>query len=97
MDIDLVVQLLSSFDGKQVYPEFVTKEEVFDEVTKERQIKSDWAMIPDGEYYLSENKKDFGKIQAKTVVENGVFTVLQGSICAPTKEGWIPEARKMHR
>lgn len=27
-------------------------------------------------------------------VEDGAFIVLAGSTCAPTKEGWVPEARK---
>lgn len=61
IDIDLVVQLLSSFDGEQIYPKTMSKEASFDMATKERAIKSDWARIPDGEYYLSENKKDLGK------------------------------------
>ena len=94
LDIDLVVQLLSSFDGKQVYPETVSKEEIFDEATKERAVKADWARIPDGYYYLSENKKGFGKVEAKMKVEDGIFIVLKDSICAPVKNGWMPESRK---
>lgn len=51
LDIDLVIQLLSSFDGKQIYPETKTKEETFEDATKERQVKLDWGTIPNGEYY----------------------------------------------
>lgn len=94
VDVDLVVQLLSSFDGKQIYPEEVTKEQVFDEATAERRIKLDWAAIPDGIYHLSENKKGFGKITATMRVEDGSFIVQKGSICGPTGNGWIPEARR---
>ncbi|NLD17317.1 MAG: DUF4357 domain-containing protein [Tissierellia bacterium] len=94
LDIDLVIQLLSSFDGKQIYPETISKEETFVVATKERAIKSDWGLIPDGYYYLSENKKGFGRVEATMKVEDGVFTVLKDSICAPTKDGWIPESRK---
>lgn len=89
LDIDLVIQLLSSFDGEQVYPETKTKEETFDDATKERQVKLDWNSIPNGEYYLSEYKNNFGEVKAAMRVQDGVFTVLKGSICAPTKEGWL--------
>lgn len=95
LDIDLVIQLLSSFDGEQVYPETRTKEEIFDDATKERQIKLDWGSVPNGEYYLSEYKNTFGEINATMKVQDGVFTVLKGSTCAPTKEGWVPESRKI--
>lgn len=94
LDLDLVIQLLSSFEGKQIFPETKTKEETFGDATKERQVKLDWDTIPDGEYNLSENKKGFGQVNATMKVENGVFIVLKGSTCAPTKEGWVPEDRR---
>ena len=95
LDIDLVVQLLSSFDGKQVYPKTETKEEVFKKATRERSVKADWEKIPDDKYYLSENKKGFGKIEATMRVEDGLFIVEKGSTCAPTAKGeWAPEARR---
>lgn len=94
LDADLVVQLLSSFEGRQVYPETITKEEVFATATAEHQVKADWALIPDGEYYLSETKKGFGKLTATMRVEDGTFIVQKGSICAPARDGWNPEACK---
>lgn len=94
LDADLVVQLLSSFEGRQVYPETITKEEVFTTATAEHQVKADWALIPDGEYYLSENRKGFGQVTATMRVEDGTFIVQKGSICAPAREGWVPEARR---
>lgn len=94
LDIDLVVQLLSSFDGKQIYPKFETKEEVFQKATKERTVKADWEKIPDGKYYLSETRKGFGKIDAVMRVESGLFIVEKGCRCAPTQDGWVPEVRK---
>jgi len=96
LDIDLVIQLLSSFDGKQIYPETKTKEETFDEATKERRVKLDWGSIPNGEYYLSEYRNNFGNITATMKVLDGVFTVLKGSTCAPTEEEvWLPESRRI--
>lgn len=97
LDIDLVVQLLSSFEGTKIYPYEETKEEIFDKSTKERQIKQDKGLIPDGEYFFRRNIKGFGKTDGKAVVEGGVFKVLKGSICAPTQPGFVPEIRKNAR
>ncbi len=94
LDADLVVQLLSSFEGKQIYPEAMTKEEVFTVATEEHKIKSDWGIIPNGEYFLSQVVKGFGKVTATMRVDDGTFTVLRGCKCGPTKEGWAPEARR---
>ena len=94
LDIDMVVQLLSSFDGKQVFPETGTKEEAFQKATQERKVKAIYASIPDGRYYLVTNKKGFGKIKATMRVEGGVFIVEKGSTCAPVVGKWMPEVRK---
>ncbi|WP_282926882.1 DUF4357 domain-containing protein [Helcococcus kunzii] len=94
LDIDLVIQLLSSFEGTQVYPERKTKEEVFDDAVKELEIKSDTGSIPDGKYYLERTIRGFGKTSGKAIVEDGIFKVLKGSICAPAKAGFVPDIRK---
>ncbi len=94
LDADLVVQLLSSFEGKQVFPIAISKEEVFETATAEHQVKADWGLIPDGDYYLSQTVKGFGKVSATMRVDNGTMTVLKGCICVPTKPGWVPEARR---
>ena len=94
LDADLVVQLLSSFEGKQVYPASMTKEEVFIAATEEHKIKEDWARIPDGIYHLSQTVKGFGKVNAKMIVSDGKISVEKGSVCAPARNGWVPEARK---
>lgn len=95
LDADLVVQLLSSFEGRQVYPEAMTKEEVFTVATEERKDKDNLALIPDGEYYLDQTYKGVGRVYGKMRVENGVFTVLKGAVCRPTSGGWAPEARRL--
>ena len=96
LDIDLVVQLLSSFDGKQIYPDPTSesKEKIFKKATEERNIKADWRKVPDGRYYLDRIKKSFGKVKATMRVEDGLFIVEKGSVCVPTKATWMPEARK---
>lgn len=99
LDIELVVQLLSSLDGKQVYPKTISKEEVFDTATDERREHSfansvKRFPVPDGEYYLSETVKGYGTIHAKMRASQGSFTVLKGSKCLPCDKDWMPEARK---
>lgn len=93
-DIDVVIQLLSSFDGKQIYPENRKKEEVFEEVTKEIEDKKYVSLIPDGEYYLERKVKGFGKVKGKMKVEKGVLIVLKGSVCAPVGNQTEPPIRK---
>lgn len=95
LDADLVVQLLSSFEGRQVYPETLTKEEVFTVATEERKDKDNLALIPNGEYYLDQTYKGVGRVCGTMRVENGVFTVLKGAICRTTSGGWAPEARRL--
>lgn len=95
LDIDLVIQLLSSFDGKQIYPKTMSKEEVFTTVTEELQDKKYVNLIPDGTYKLNRTVKGFGKVAATMRFANGQFIVLKGSICAPVKDdARVSEARK---
>ena len=92
VDIELVVQLLSSFEGKQVYPKSISKEEVFSTATEEIQgkiEKSDKMQIPDGIYYFYDKK-----IKAKMRVEHGNFIVEKGSQCLDCNKDWMPESRK---
>lgn len=94
LDIDIVIKLLSSFEGKKIFPVEKTKEEIFDEANKELEVKSDNDYLPDGHYYLERKIKGFGQVKGEAFVENGVFTVKKGSICAPTKDGFIPADRR---
>lgn len=95
LDIDLVIQLLSSFDGRQAYPETETREESFDQATESRHMKDDWSLLPDGTYHLKQSRKGVGTAAAEMVVEDGVFTVKAGAKCLPVNEGvWTPEPRR---
>ncbi len=97
VDAELVVQLLSSLEGKQVFPKSITKEEVFSTATDEVQTNiydGEKSIIPDGEYYIEEKLKKHGTIKATMRVENGRFIVLQGSQCLPCKRDWMPEPRR---
>lgn len=97
LDIDLVVQLLSSFEGKQIYPKEKSKEEIFDAATKEREIKIENGYLPDGEYFFEKRIKGFGQTKGKAIKKDGVFTVLKGSICAPSSSAYATEARENRR
>ena len=76
LDIEVAKSLLSSLDGKQIYPKDKSKKEVFKESTEEIKLKTDGGFVPDGEYVLNRNIKGFGKVNGKAIVKDGVFTVL---------------------
>lgn len=95
LDIDLVIQLLSSLEGKQVYPEEETKEDAFNQATEQRSFKDGWSRIPDGEYTMKRTVKGFGTAEATMVVSGGKFTVRAGARCAPNGGAmWMPEPRR---
>lgn len=92
VDIELVVQLLSSLEGRQIFPKSISKEEVFNTATDEIQKDLDKAnkmLIPDGIYYISEKN-----IKATMRAENGKFIVIKGSQCLPCNKDWMPESRR---
>ncbi|ERL23495.1 DUF4357 domain-containing protein [Jonquetella sp. BV3C21] len=89
LDIELVVQLLASFEGRQVYPKNKTKENSFAIADRQRREREDWNKLPDGQYFISGSKKNFGKIKATMHVENGTFIVERGSVCVPFADGKV--------
>lgn len=96
LDLNKIIQLLSSFAGKQVYPTNETKQEVFNYATEIIHSK----MIPDGEYFLSRKIKEINQIvKAQMVVENGKFILKKGSNIAPYKEyktpSWVSVRKDM--
>ncbi len=97
VDVELVVQLLSSLEGTQVFPKSISKEEVFNNATDEVQ-KNKYGinkfLIPNGEYYISENIKGKKSIKATMKVEDGKFIVIKGSQCLPCDKDWMPETRR---
>ena len=94
LDISLVENLLSSFEGKQIYPEKESKNEVFINSTKELEAKLDIDLIPNGEYFLSRRVRSFGEVKATLIVEDGVLTLKKGSVCAPITHDNPPETVK---
>ena len=81
LDIQDVILLLSSFDGKQVYPQDETKDEVFKQAIEAAESSE----LPNGEYYLSSivttvNGKE--EVSGTLRVENGILRLLKGAIIA---------------
>ena len=75
LNVDHVIQLLSSFDGKIVYPKDEKKEEIFEEATENAMSQ----LIPDGKYFFLRRKKSDDKIvNATAEVKNGNWTILKG-------------------
>lgn len=83
LDVGLVIQLLSSFEGRQVYPKEISKEESFDRATTEIE-NNNILFIPNGEYYLKRKLKGFGIVEGKMRVKDGKITLLAGSTIAPS-------------
>lgn len=79
IDLELAIQLLSSLDGIQVYPENKTKTEVFEQATLTRDLE----VIPNGKYYYVNTPKRQGTVKKKykAVLEKSgsTLTLLAGS------------------
>lgn len=77
IDVNVVVQLLSSFEGTVIFPVDESKEEIFDAATDNRT----GSIIPNGTYYFCRKKKSDNKVvKAQVKVINGCWTLLKGSI-----------------
>ena len=79
LDVDLVVQLLSSFEGRQVYPVAETKEQVFEHATEDRRAKSGSGEVPDGRYRMTRKIKKTGK-QVSASMERDAFVGPDGVV-----------------
>lgn len=83
VDENIVIQLLSSFDGCMIYPKDETKSSVFIEAAENNSAK----VIPDGIYKLSKFRRtDNRNIEATAIIENGYWTIKKGSVFS-VKEG----------
>lgn len=96
LDINKIIQLLSSFSGKQIYPIQETKKEVFEKATEMIQNQ----LIPDGNYTMTRKIKEFNiNVKATMIVANGKFVLKKGSIIAPYKSyhtpSWITTRSEM--
>jgi len=94
IDVNIVIQLLSSFDGEMVYPKAETKDKVFDEAADNSKGK----LIPNGQYTFTKKKKSDGAtVKAKAVIQNGSWTLLKGSILGITENAGVSQKAKALR
>lgn len=77
LDINLAIELLASFEGRQIYPKTSTesKSKVFDDAAKNHQENTDIQCIPDGTYYLDRKRPP---LHVEMVVEDGALTIRAG-------------------
>ena len=92
VDINLEKQLMSSFEGKVVYPKDEKKEEIFVQATEVVEVKK--GIIPDGIYTLKIKVKGLiGPAEAKLCVEDGKMFIESGAkvskISKLTVNGWV--------
>ena len=84
LDVNIAIQLLSSFDGKIIYPKTETKEEIFEDATSAIDSK----LIPNGTYTFKRKKMSEDKIVTATaVIENGCWKILKNSILGIKDDG----------
>ncbi|MDE6667069.1 MAG: DUF4357 domain-containing protein [Clostridia bacterium] len=77
LNVNEVVQLLSSFDGKIIYPEQQSRNIIFETATEAIQSLS----IPDGTYKLDVKPKNGSvRVKALMIVKDGVLTVQKGAV-----------------
>ena len=95
IDVNLAMRLLSSFEGKQVFPTDQSKEEVFVTAT----ANSDIALIPEGTYFFERKIKAWNgnTVTGTMEVKKGHFIVKKGSVICPIEGkghlGWIQKLR----
>lgn len=102
-DVHTVVQLLSSFEGTQIYPEKVSKEEAFDRAVSEDAAEQSEqtatpGIIPDGFYTMERKIKREGiTAWGRMRVEGGSFTVLAGGKAALTESAGLTDNVRVYR
>lgn len=88
VDINIIIQLLSSFEGTMVYPKSEDKEELFVKATENTTSH----LIPDGTYVFDRRKKsDNARVTAKANVTNGCWCILKGARFGINEDAGIPQ------
>lgn len=77
LNIDLAVELLSSFEGRQIFPKTdqESKQQVFDAAAREHRAFTAALRIPNGVYVLSRKRPP---LNAEMTVEDGTLTIRAG-------------------
>ncbi len=93
-DIDLVVKLLSSLEGRRVFPEAVSKEESFKAATAVYRDHIEASMVPDGTYYMERKSKKDGSTPLKASVDvyEGSYIIRKGQRVSLVEGGGLSPA-----
>ena len=98
LDVDLVVQLLSSFEGKQVYPVAETKEQVFEHATEDRRSKPGVGEVPDGRYRMTRKVKKTGRqVSGSMDVIGGTYVIRAGTSVSEVEGAGLSRGIKQQR
>ncbi len=94
LDVNIVTQLLSSFDGVVVFPKTETKSEVFDSAVDNAKGK----LLPNGTYTFQRKKKSDNKaVKATAVIDYGRWTLLKGSILGIAEDAGVSQKARTLR
>lgn len=95
VDINIVIQLLSSFDGTMIFPKDESKNIAFEEAVDSSNSK----LIPDGTYRLTKVKHSDNNrnVAAIAVVQSGRWTLLKGSVLGVTEDVGVSNKAKIMR
>lgn len=81
IDKDIVIQLLSSFDGLQIYPKNKDKDRVFEEATEKIEEKIKIENSSQKEFYITRKIRNYGEVYGIGYIKDGKFVVKKGSKC----------------
>lgn len=94
LDINVAIQLLSSFDGVVIFPKTETKDEIFNSAADNSKSK----LIPNGKYYFKRKKMSDNKtVSAIAEIDNGKWKLLKGSILGISQDVGVSQKAKAVR
>ena len=87
-------ETVSSFDGKIVFHNNETQQQIFGDATENNNSK----LIPNGIYSFNKNKRSDNKtVSAKVVIHNGKWTLLKGSVLGVIEDAGVSQRAKAKR
>lgn len=94
LDVNIAIQLLSSFEGTVIFPKTETKGEIFADAAENNKSK----LIPNGTYYFKRKKISDNKIVSATaIIDNGRWTLLKGSVLGIVEDVGVSQKAKIIR
>ena len=94
IDVNVAVQLLSSFDGTVIFPKIEAKGDIFTDAADNSKSK----LIPNGTYTFKKKKQSDNKtVNATAVINNGKWTLLKGSVLGIVEDVGVSQKAKAAR